>query len=432
MDFFRQQRLSSSRHLCYDKGMKVLGITAEYNPFHNGHKYHIEKSRELTGADCVVAVISGNFTQRGEAAILDKWERSRLAVENGVDLVVELPFVYACSKAQSFAEGAVDILKGLGTQVISFGSESGEIHDLYELASNLKFRAEEISQAREKFMQSGASFAKAGELAAAEVLGEVSAKLMTEPNNILALEYIKRLIFWKEKGHVIEAVTVKRYGSGYFEENSDTGFAGASSIRKMKLREEYEKYVPENVAGALENLKEKAAACFASECALHAEERLFHLVRSEIVKSSPEALAQVYHMGEGLENKLKKDIVTARNMDELVSAVVSRRYTEAAVRRLFTYVLMGLREYEPSRAVYGRVLAANDVGRKLLSSLKKQDDHMPIITNINKDEAGNEDVRACLKYDVLASDMYNLIYNRDLYAFSDKVRRPYMAGIDDR
>ncbi|MBR2619238.1 MAG: nucleotidyltransferase family protein, partial [Firmicutes bacterium] len=107
--------------------MKVLGITAEYNPFHNGHKYHIEKSREMTGADCVVAVMSGNFTQRGEAAILDKWERSRLAVENGVDLVVELPFIYACSKAQSFAEGAVDILKGLGVHMISFGSESGEI-----------------------------------------------------------------------------------------------------------------------------------------------------------------------------------------------------------------------------------------------------------------------------------------------------------------
>ena len=117
--------------------MKVLGITAEYNPFHNGHKYHIEKSRETTGADCVVAVMSGNFTQRGEAAILDKWERSRLAVDNGVDLVVELPFIYACSKAQSFAEGAVDILKGLGVHMISFGSESGEISNLYEAAANL-------------------------------------------------------------------------------------------------------------------------------------------------------------------------------------------------------------------------------------------------------------------------------------------------------
>lgn len=412
--------------------MKVLGITAEYNPFHNGHKYHIEKSREMTGADCVVAVMSGNFTQRGEAAILDKWERSRLAVENGVDLVIELPFVYACSRAQNFAEGAVDILKGLGVQMISFGSESGQIDDLYELASALVNGAEEIAQVREKFMQKGTSYAKAGELAASEVLGEDAARLMLEPNNILAIEYLKRILFWKEKGYVIEPVTVRRHGSGYFEENSETGFAGASAIRKMKTPEEFEKYVPENVVGALEHPKEKETAGFASERALHAEERLFHLVRSEIVKSSPEALAQVYHMGEGLENKLKKEIVTARNMDELVFSVVSRRYTEAAVRRLLTYVLMGIREYEPHKAVYGRVLAANDKGRKLLGGLKKQDDHMPIITNINKDELDNEDVQACLKYDMLASDMYNLIYDRDMYAFSDKVRRPYMAGIDDR
>ena len=409
--------------------MKVLGITAEYNPFHNGHKYHIEKSREMTGADCVVAVMSGNFTQRGEAAILDKWERSRLAVENGVDLVVELPFIYACSKAHSFAEGAVDILKGLGVHMISFGSESGEISNLYEAAANLIIGSEKIEEARERHMKSGISFAKAGEIATAEVLGEEAAKLMTEPNNILALEYLKRLIFWKERGHDIEPVTVKRHGSGYFEENSEKGFAGASVIRKMESSEEFGKYVPENVACALEGAENTQLV---AERALQANDCLFRLVRSEIVKSSPEALAQVYHMGEGLENKLKKEIIKAGNMEELVSSVVSRRYTEATVRRLLTYVLLGIREYEPAKAIYGRVLAATDTGRKLLGSLKKQDGHMPIITNINKDELDNETVQACLRYDVLASDMYNLIYDRDMYAFSDKVKRPFMAGLDDR
>ncbi len=409
--------------------MKILGITAEYNPFHNGHKYHIEKSREITGADCVVAVMSGNFTQRGEAAVLDKWERSRLAVENGIDLVIELPFVYACNRAEAFAEGAVDILKGMGAQYISFGSESGELAALYALAEGLIKDAGKIASAREIFMQSGTSFAKAGELAAEEALGKDAAKLMLEPNNILAIEYLKRMIFWKDNGYEIEPVTVKRHGSGYFEENAETGFAGASSIRKMKERSEFEKYVPENVVCALE---ETEASGSAQQCALEADERLFQLIRSEIVKSSPEALAQIYHMGEGLENKLKKEIVAAKDMEELVGSVVSKRYTEAAVRRLLTYVLLGIREYEPSKAVYGRVLAANETGRKLLGSLKKQDGHMPIITNINKDETGNEEVQACLKYDMLAADMYNLIHDRDMYGFSDKVRRPFMAGIDDR
>ena len=110
--------------------MKILGITAEYNPFHNGHRYHLEKSRELTGADYVIAVMSGNFTQRGEAAIMDKWERSRLAVENGIDIVFELPFVFACCRAEKFAAGAVDILAGLGATHISFGSESGSLDRL--------------------------------------------------------------------------------------------------------------------------------------------------------------------------------------------------------------------------------------------------------------------------------------------------------------
>lgn len=415
--------------------MKVLGITAEYNPFHNGHKYHIEKSRELTGADCVAVVMSGNFTQRGEAAILDKWERSRLAVENGADLVVELPFVYACSRAQSFAEGAVDILKGLGAQVISFGSENGEIDGLHGLAEALVNKAAEISSVREGFMQKGNSFAKAGELAAAEILGKDAAGLMLEPNNILAIEYLKRIVYWNERGAGIRPITVKRHGSGYFEENSEAGFAGASAIRRMKSEEEFSRYVPQNVSEALCGSESRAlgsaAECplQANERALQAEERLFHLVRSEIVKSSPEALRQIYHMGEGLENKFKKEIVKAGSLDEIVSSVVSRRYTEASVRRLLTYVLLGIRAYEPAKAVYGRVLAANEMGRKLLGTLKKQDDHMPIITNVNKDETDNEDVQACLKYDMLAADMYNLIYGRDMYAFSDKVMKPYMAGL---
>lgn len=409
--------------------MKILGITVEYNPFHNGHKYHIEESRRKTGADCIVAVMSGNFTQRGEAAILDKWERSRLAVENGVDLVVELPFVYACNRAQLFAEGAIDILCGMGAEYISFGSESGSLSELFGLARALIDEDNEIASAREKFMQSGNSFAKAGELAVEEVLGKASAEKMLQPNNILAIEYLKRMIFWNEKGKDIEAVTIERFGSGYHGENSDASFAGASAIRNMKNRGEFGKYVPENVMCALDRGRPSGNA---HECALQADERLFQLVRSEIVKNSPEALRLVYHMGEGLENKLKKEIVTARNLDALVSSVVSKRYTEASVRRLLTYVLMGIKEFEPAKAVYGRVLAANDVGRKLLGSLKKQDGHIPIITNINKDELDNEIVQACLKYDVLASDMYNLIYNRDMYAFSDKVKRPYIAGTDDR
>lgn len=401
--------------------MKILGITAEYNPFHNGHKYHIEKSRELTGADCVVAVMSGSFTQRGEPAILDKWERSRLAVENGVNLVVELPFVYACNGAEAFAKGAVDILAGLGADVISFGSESGDISSLQKTAGELLHEADNIAGKRAQLMRSGMSFAKATEIAAEELLGKSAAGVMLEPNNILALEYLKRISFLNENGHAVEAVTVARHGSGYFAVNEAAGFAGASAIRRMTNREEFGKYVPAGVAEALENI--------AAECALHAEAQMFRLIRSEIVKNAPQELAEIYRMGEGLENRLKKEIIHAADMKSLISGVVSKRYTEAAVRRLLVYVLLGIRKYELPQGVYGRVLAADDTGRKLLSDLRKRDVHIPLITNVNKDAKNNEAVQECMYYDMLAADMYNLIYDRDLYAFSDKVRKPYMADL---
>lgn len=396
--------------------MKVLGITAEYNPFHNGHKYHIEESRRITGADCVVAVMSGYFTQRGEAAALDKWTRSRLAVANGADLVVELPFVYACNIAERFAKGAVDILAGLGADYISFGSESGDIKSLTEVADLMVDKAEMISLKRTEIMQSGASFAKAGQLAVEELFGKSAAALMSEPNNILAIEYLKRIKSINSAGGGIEAVTVKRHGSGYFELNDALGFAGASAIRKMEERTEFEKFVPADVADALGEAESKTAC----------ENRSFDIIRAEILKNSSEDLAKIYHMGEGLENKLKKEIVKATDMDSLISSIVSKRYTEAAVRRLLVYVLLGIRQYQMPEGVYARILAANDKGRELLSKIKKRDDAIPVITNINKATDVSDVVKETLSYDVMAADMYNLIQGKDIYDFSDKVIKPYM------
>ena len=406
--------------------MKITGITAEYNPLHNGHKFHIERTRELTGADCVVAVMSGNFTQRGEPAILDKWERGKLAVENGIDLVLELPFVYACSRAETFARGAMDILQGIGATTVSFGSESGDISALNNLVRALDDNADSIEGERVEIMKSGTSFAKAGEMAVEQILGTEASELMVSPNNILALEYLKRIAYWNKQGHAIEAVTVKRHGSGYHGVNEDAGFAGASAIRKMKSKAQFSGYVPEDVASALE----KALAYDDGKGAiLHMEEEMFRLVRGEVIKSSPDELRKIFCMGEGLENKLKKEIVKAECLSDFVDSLVSKRYTEATIRRLLVYVLLGIKEYEPSKAVYGRVLAAGEKGRKLLGELRKADEHIPLITNINKDEIENKEVQDCLAYDILAADMYNVILDRDLYSFSDRVIRPYMAGI---
>ncbi len=401
--------------------MKVLGITAEYNPFHNGHKYHLQRSMEETGADFCVAVMSGNFTQRGEAAILDKWSRSRIAVENGIDLVVELPFIFACNRAEIFAAGAVDILMGLGATHISFGSEKGDIGSLKSLAADMQAHEGELGEIRQEAMKAGCSYAKGSFTAAQRLFGKERAALMLEPNNILAIEYLKRLMYHEERGRAAAAVTVKRYGSGYFEENRSMGFAGASVIRNLISEGRFpdaKQYVPENTAKAVEKAGTQAQVY----------ENIFQLVRADIVKRSSSELSGIYCMGEGIENKFKKEIIAADNYKQLVTAVVSGRYTEAAVRRLMIYIMLGIKKNrEKHSAVYGRVLAAGEKGRSLLKELKRREiASIPIITNINKEAQHNEHVRETLEYDILASDMYNIINNRSMYLYSDKVIKPYI------
>ena len=243
---------------------------------------------------------------------------------------------------------------------------------------------------------------------------------MDKPNNILAMEYLRRIRYWRGQGTTIQAHAVRRFGSGYGDVNRKESFAGASALRKMMMagdRELVADYVPDNVVSDL----------WAAEDPRRAEERAFLLLQSELMRNSAGQLAEIYCMGEGLENKMKKEIVRAGSMEEFVSSIVSRRYTEATVRRLVIYILMGMKVYEPPRQIYGRVLAAGEKGRALLSQLKKDGAvSMPVITNINKERELWSPVADTLKYDLLAADMYNVLKGRDLYQFSDRVMGPAM------
>lgn len=427
--------------------MKILGITAEYNPFHNGHKYHLNESMRITGADYSVAVMSGSFTQRGELAVLDKWTRSRLAVQNGVDLVLELPFLYACSRGEIFAAGAVDILAGIGVTHISFGSESGDIGALKDLVSGMNIYHGEIEKIRQQKMREGDSFARSQMHAVKNVLGAHSADLLSEPNNILAAEYLRRISYHNERGVHIIPCTVKRFGSGYASVSEKTGFAGASALRKMAG----EKASDASAAGKSAGENEKGAAAGSAECAAadfahfmpadaaqalasdgirgldKAKHNEFMLLQGELMKTGSAELSRIYCMGEGLENKFRKEIVKAADMDEFISSMTSKRYTESAVRRIVAYVLMGIKTYEPERKPYARVLAAGRKGRELLRVIKKNDrTAIPVITNLNKEWDNCADIMDTLRYDMLAADLYNIIHERSLYDFSDRVVRPYI------
>ena len=383
--------------------MKTLGIIAEYNPLHNGHLYHMQQCREKAQADNIVVIMSGDFTQRGEAAVLDKWTRSRLVVENGADLVLELPFAYAVNSAEYFARGGVRILEALGCVThLGFGAEAGQLEQLQRIAHETADESQEFQALMQEYLAEGISFAKAKEKATAELLGEDAAELVKSPNNILAIEYLKQLHLCGSK---IEPVMVTRKGAGYHAQTPDGGFASASAIRNSLDENQRRAFVPENVDEALKN-------------APH-QDNYYQLIQSKILGSTPEELSKIFSMGEGLENRMLDQVRRSTDLDEFISNVKSKRYPETRIRRILCQMLMGLTDFEDG--FYVRLLAASTKGTALLKKIKKESD-VQVITNINKEEQ----LPQLIKYDILAGDMYNIITGADLYKKSDYVVHPFI------
>lgn len=392
---------------------RILGITAEYDPFHKGHAYQLRRARELSDADAVVCVMSGDFTQRGFPATMDKWTRARIAVEQGTDLVFELPFTYACSRAERFAAGAVDLLARSGATHISFGCEAEHPEDLQRLADAQLSREEEMQAMIRELMKEGCSRAKAGEQASRALVGDQLTELMLMPNNILALEYLKRMRRWEhETGARIVPVPVRRFGSGYRSASPREGYAGGKAIRQMlSAGDDISRYLPYDPEG------------LPWTDLLAARHKLYEYVRPIILRSSPQELAGICFVGEGMENRLIAEARRQETYEGFLSAMVSRRYTSAAIRRIMVYILMNIREL-PDCQPYGRVLAAADAGRSLLRQLK---DELPVIANANRLDNVPEPVRRSLKIDARATDMFNLLSKRDADEECDARQHPWIG-----
>lgn len=367
--------------------MNVAGIVAEYNPMHSGHIYHLQRTREVCGADFVVAVMSGDFTQRGEPAIYDKWLRAAAAVKNGVDLVFELPFAYACNSAAYFGTGAVSILDGLGCVThLSFGSESGEMQPLLEIAKFLAKEPKAYKNALKENLDKGHSFPKARAFALTETFGKADA--LKQPNNILGIEYLKAIIRLNSK---IEPVTVVRRGQGHHE--------SASEIRSTIIWD---------------------------------ESKYFDMIRQAFIKSQGVSLDDILGAAEGIQNKIIKNIRSSKDLEDLIDKVKSKRYTWTGINRLLAQTLVGFTADEFNRingTRYGRILAFNENGARLLRRIKKTEcATMPILTNINRDlhqQPGvDEALKLSLSKDILAADLYNLAFHKDLYENSDFVMKP--------
>lgn len=400
--------------------MKVLGIIAEYNPFHNGHLYHLRESKELIGADFVVAVMSGNFVQRGEPALLDKWNRARIAVENGIDLVIELPFAFACNNSEMFARGAIDILNGLGCVThLSFGSEEGELTGISQIAEYITQENEEFKEALKDSLNSGYSFASSRERAINTVLGLDLSTVLRGSNNILGIEYLKQLKYTKS---TIIPITIKRKGPEYNEDKAYGEIASATHIRNLcRVREDVAGYLPVQTFNAMNNYDKLADV-----------EDFYKLLRLNLLKMSREELGRVYAVNEGLENKILKNIVHSNNYGELIAKTVSKRYTETRIKRILIQSLLGLNKEIFNNIInekinYCRILGFNPKGAELLKQVKDREcNTLPLLTNINKEVKDGDPINQLLHFDILASNIYHLAADRDLYLNSDYVKKPFI------
>ncbi|MDR1247511.1 MAG: nucleotidyltransferase [Clostridiales Family XIII bacterium] len=403
----------SSYKLTTDK--RIVGIVAEYNPFHNGHLYHLKRALELTDAFGSVAVMSGNFVQRGEPALIDKWRRAETAVRNGVDLVLELPFLYAAGSAEYFASGAVRLLDALACVThVAFGCEEGELAPLAEAANVLAAEPPAFKEGLRDALSAGRSFPRARAEGLRRAAGDAQARLLDLPNNILAIEYLKQLTLTKSR---IEPVAVKRAGAGYFDADPCVRIAGASAIRDMLLtgrKDEALVYLPRGGADT---------AVFQSF------DRYFTLIAAVARLRSREELHEIMSASEGIENCLIRALDGASDMPALIAAVKSARYTETRVRRFLLHTLFGVTrgkfaESDAAWPGYARVLALSERGGEILRIVKAYA-NIPVVTNMNKQRPGAP-VAALLDLDVRAADIYNLMGAGSMHERSDHRMRPFL------
>lgn len=400
--------------------MSVLGIVSEYNPFHNGHLLHLNESKKLTNSNYTVCVISGNFIQRGEPALIDKWSRAKMALRSGVDLVIELPVVYSLQSAELFAYGGIKILNSLGIiDTLCFGSESGNIAGLDAVASILLEEPWEYRYFLKTFLDEGLSFPQSRLKALNQMLDCPDLKnILTSPNNILGIEYLKAITFLRSP---IVPFTIKR-NNDYSETELTGNISSATSIRQTLLQNNNLDDIKENVPQTtFDILKEE----FDKGCGPVFSKDFEQVILTTIRKMSIEEIKNIFDVNEGLENKIKKSASKANNLEELISLIKSKRYTQTRIQRILFHILLGIEKsfYEEASIQGGpqyiRVLGFNENGKKLLSTAKKKAT-LPIITKVADFKNNeNETFNKMLQYDITATNLYTLAYKNPQYRVGD-------------
>jgi len=377
--------------------MKAVGIIAEYNPFHKGHLYHLEQAKARSGAEYAIAVMSGNFVQRGEPAAFDKRLRAECALRCGVDMVLELPAAFALSSAEGFARGGVKVLAGTGLlSHLAFGAECDDLAALRKSADFLEDETFKVSL--RKKLSEGKSFPRARQEALTDSgISPEEAELCTSPNNILALEYLRALSLY---GNNILPLPIKREGAGHDEGGIHTEFPSASAIRTALFAgDDY----------ALSRLPKECEECLQGEQAVSVS-ALSSLILYALRRMEPEELAALPDVSEGLENLICRECRTTNCYEELLMRLKSKRYTLARLRRIMMCALLGIKEQAAADGLdhaYIRVLGVRKAAMPLLSELGKNAT-LPVIIRGEDTKDLPDGVRNLLKVDRLSGEIYSL------------------------
>lgn len=394
----------------------VLGIIAEYNPFHNGHLYHLAKSKKDTNSEYTIAIMSGNFTQRGSTSLIDKWSKTQMAISNGVDLVIELPTLYATSSAENFADGAIKILDSLKiVDYISFGAESPNLEALDHLAEILYTEPKEYKALLSIELDKGLSFPKARENALMMYLNDQKniKKFLSTSNNILAIEYLKAL---KKHKSNIKPHVIGRFESDYNSTRYTNNIASSTAIRNIIKNNGFSilpKLMPQNSLAILfKNIKLGHAI---PDISTFEKEILYNFRKMNIneIKDLPD-------VSEGLEYLIKEAASSCNTAIDFFKTIKSKRYTSTRIQRVMLYSLLDItkKDMEISKKTtpYIRVLGFNENGKYLLSQIAKANPKINIITSVKKFiNSGNKNrnLEILLSKDIFATNVYTLGYDAD-------------------
>lgn len=378
------------------KIMKVAGIVAEYNPFHNGHKYQIDTLKS-NGFTHIVTAMSGNFVQRGDVAIVDKWLRTALALSSGVDLVFEIPTCYCLAPAEKYCFSAVEILKNSGiVDNLCFGSETGDINKLSAIADILSDKA--VDEKIKEHLKSGITYAAARENAVKELYKNTDfAYFLKNPNDVLGIEYLRALKSLKSD---IKPLAIRRIGVAHDDRIVTEDFASASKIREMiKSGEDYANFMPENHAFELKRAKnERVFPVF-----LEDNERV---ILSLLRNLKEEDFASLCDVSEGFHNRLFSAVREADSLEKLYSLAKTKRYTLARIRRLIMNSALGIFAYE--KPPYLRVLGFSENGKELLSLIKEKSD-LPIVTSFSEAKKLSTSAENYFKKEARYTDFYSML-----------------------